>query len=67
MTESKINKTFSAADVKHGLSLFSKAEIRAVEKLITQQDDKFLISVRRRIGLRLLSLRRLLGSFGFIV
>jgi len=39
----KINKIFSASDVKHGLSLFKPEEIEYVENLITEQDGKFYI------------------------
>jgi type I restriction enzyme M protein len=40
---SKIAQIFSASDVKHGLSLFTDREIRAVEDLIIERDGKFLI------------------------
>jgi len=40
---SKITQIFSASDVKHGLSLFTDREIRAVESLITERDGKFYI------------------------
>lgn len=43
MAESKINKIFSGPDVKHGLSLFTENEIKAIEKLIIEQEGKFLI------------------------
>jgi type I restriction enzyme M protein len=39
----KITQIFSASDVKHGLSLFTEKEIRAVEGLIIEQDRKFYI------------------------
>ena len=39
----KIQKIFSAPDVKHGLSLFSTEEINAIKKLIIEQDGRFLI------------------------
>lgn len=39
----KIQKIFSAPDVKHGLSLFSAEEINAVERLITEHEEKFSI------------------------
>ncbi|MGC8616992.1 MAG: hypothetical protein ACP5LU_08140 [Desulfurella sp.] len=35
-----INKIFSASDVKHGISLFTDREIRAVEGLIIERDGK---------------------------
>ncbi|MGC8754856.1 MAG: hypothetical protein ACP5QJ_07580, partial [Thermosulfidibacteraceae bacterium] len=40
---SKITQIFSASDVKHGLSLFTDREIRAVEGLIIERDGKFYI------------------------
>ncbi|MGB9665523.1 MAG: hypothetical protein ACPL25_11495, partial [Ignavibacteria bacterium] len=40
---SKVFQTFSASDVKHGLSLFTNEEIKAVEGLIIEQDKKFHI------------------------
>ena len=40
---SKIIQIFSASDVKHGLSLFTSEEIRAVEDLMIEQDGKFYI------------------------
>jgi len=40
---SKIEKIFSAPDVKHGLSLFRKDEIDAIEKLIIEHDGKYFI------------------------
>jgi len=40
---SKTTQIFSASDIKHGLSLFTDREIRAVEGLITEQDGKFYI------------------------
>jgi type I restriction enzyme M protein len=40
---SKIKQIFSASDVKHGLSLFTDREIRAVEDLIIERDGKFHI------------------------
>lgn len=43
MAESKINKIFTGPDVKHGLSLFTENEIKTVEKLIIEQDGKYLI------------------------
>jgi len=39
----KIQKMFSAADVKHGLSLFKDEEIEAIEKLIVEQNERFYI------------------------
>ncbi|MGC9101251.1 MAG: type I restriction enzyme HsdR N-terminal domain-containing protein [Caldisericum sp.] len=46
MTEhsfSKIMQIFSSPDVKHGLSLFTDKEIRAIEELITEQNGKYYI------------------------
>jgi len=40
---SKISRIFSGPDVKHGLSLFTESEIKAIEKLIIEQEGKFLI------------------------
>jgi len=40
---SKIAQIFSDSDVKHGLSLFTDREIRAVENLIIERDGKFHI------------------------
>lgn len=39
----KIRQIFSASDVRHGLSLFTKEEIEVVESMITEQDGKFYI------------------------
>jgi type I restriction enzyme M protein len=39
----KIIQIFSASDVKHGVSLFTNEEIRAIEKLIIEKDGKFYI------------------------
>ena len=40
---SKITQIFSASDVKHGISLFTDKEIRAVEGLIIEKEGKFHI------------------------
>ena len=40
---SKIKQIFSASDVKHGLSLFTDRDIKAVESLIIELDAKFHI------------------------
>ena len=40
-TESKIQKIFSAPDIKHGISLFSPSEINAIERLMIEQDGKY--------------------------
>jgi len=42
-TASKIQQIFSAPDVKHGLSLFTKDEIDTVERLITERDGRYFI------------------------
>jgi len=39
----KIATIFSSSDVKHGLSLFTNTEIRAVEDMIIERDGKFHI------------------------
>lgn len=41
--DSKIQKIFSAQDVKHGLSLFNVDEINAIERLIIEHDGKYFI------------------------
>lgn len=43
MAKSKINRIFSAPDVKYGLSLFTEAEIKVVEKLTIEQNGRFSI------------------------
>jgi type I restriction enzyme M protein len=40
---SKITRIFSASDVKHGLSLFTDREIKAVEAMTIERDGKFHI------------------------
>ncbi len=40
---SKITQIFSALDVKHGISLFTEEEVKAVEDLIVERDGKFYI------------------------
>jgi len=42
-TALKINQIFSISDVKHGISLFSNREVRAVENFIIERDEKFYI------------------------
>jgi len=39
----KIQKIFSAPEVKHGLSLFTSKELKVIENLIIEKDEKFLI------------------------
>jgi type I restriction enzyme M protein len=43
MNNSKINKIFSSSDVKHGISLFTTDEIKAIEQLITEKDGRYYI------------------------
>jgi type I restriction enzyme M protein len=43
MNNSKINKIFSSSDVKHGISLFTADEIKAIENLIIEKDGKYYI------------------------
>jgi type I restriction enzyme M protein len=50
---SKIKQIFSASDVKHGLSLFTEEEIRAVEDLIIEQDGKFYIKCQIKDKLKI--------------
>jgi len=47
-TTSTINKIFSASDVKHGISLFTKKEIKAIENMITEEHGKFYIKCQIR-------------------
>lgn len=70
----KIQKIFSAPDVKHGLSLFSAKEIRAVEKLITEQDGRLFIKCQIKDRLKVakpeeivrqLWIYRLLTEYGY--
>ncbi len=41
--DSKIGQVFSASDMKHGLSLFTSEEIKAIERMIIDQNGKFYI------------------------
>lgn len=50
---SKIAQIFSASDVKHGLSLFTNREIRAVEDMIIERDGKFYIKCQIKDKYRL--------------
>jgi len=43
MNNSKINKIFSSSDVKHGISLFTTNEIKAIEQLITEKEGRYYI------------------------
>jgi len=72
--ESKIQKIFSAPDVKHGLSLFTRDEIDAIEKLIIDQNGKYFIKCqikdRYKIAkpeeiVRQLWIYRLLTEYGY--
>jgi len=71
---SKIQKIFSAPDVKHGLSLFTREEINAIERLIIEQDGKYLIKCqikdRYKVAkpeeiVRQLWIYRLLTEYGY--
>ncbi len=71
---SKIAQIFSASDVKHGLSLFTEEEIRAVEGLIIERDGKFYIKCqikdKYRVAkpeevVRQLWIYRLLTEYGY--
>jgi len=70
----KINQIFSSSDVKHGLSLFTDREIRAVEDLIIERNGKFHIKCqikdRYKIAkpeeiVRQLWIYRLLNEYGY--
>ena len=41
--KSNLQKIFSAPDVKHGLALFNSDEIKAIERLIIEQEGKYFI------------------------
>jgi type I restriction enzyme M protein len=73
-SNSKINQIFSSLDIKHGLSLFSAREIRAIEGLIIESEGKFQIKCqikdRYRIAtpeeiVRQLWLFRLLNEYNY--
>lgn len=73
-TNSKVQKIFSASDVKHGLSLFSSEEINAVEQLIEERDGKYFIKCQIRDKykiakpeevVRQLWIYRLLNEYGY--
>lgn len=72
--DSKILKIFSAPDVKHGLSLFSREEIDALEELILERDGKYYIKCqvkdKQKVAkpeevVRQLWIYRLLTEYGF--
>lgn len=73
-SHSKIEQIFSASDVKHGLSLFTNQEIKAIEDMIIQQDGKFYIKCqikdKYKIAkpeeiVRQLWIYRLLNEYGY--
>lgn len=70
----KIHKIFSEPDVKHGLSLFNAQEINYVEKLIIEQEGKFVIKcqIKERYKVakpeeivRQLWIHRILTEYGY--
>jgi type I restriction enzyme M protein len=73
-SELKIQKIFSASDVKHGISLFTQDEITAIENMITEQDGKYFIKCqikeRTKVAkpeevVRQLWIYRLLTEYGY--
>jgi len=48
----KINKIFSASDVKHGISLFTANEISVVENMIKETEGKFYIKCQIKDNLK---------------
>ena len=71
---SKIQRIFSASDVKHGVSLFTQEEINAVENMITEENGEFYIhcQIRERNKkakpeeiVRQLWIYRLLTEYGY--
>lgn len=73
-SELKIQKIFSASDVKHGLSLFNTNEINAIEGLVIEQDGKYSIKCqikdRYKVAkpeevVRQLWIYRLLTEYGY--
>jgi len=48
----KINKIFSASDVKHGISLFTTNEISDVENMIKETEGKFYIKCQIKDNLK---------------
>jgi type I restriction enzyme M protein len=70
----KIQKIFSATDVKYGLSLFTNEEIKAIEELIVEQNGSFHIKCQIKDKYRLakpeeivrqLWIYRLLTEYGY--
>lgn len=73
-TKLKIQKIFSASDVKHGISLFSQDEINAVEDMIIEQDERYFIKCQIKDKLKVakpeevvrqLWIYRLLTEYGY--
>jgi type I restriction enzyme M protein len=44
----KIQGIFSASEVKHGISLFTAEELRAVEDLVTEKEGRLLIRCQKK-------------------
>ncbi len=44
----KMTQIFSASDVKHGVSLFTNAEISAVDEMIIEQDGRYSIRCQKK-------------------
>lgn len=70
----KIQKIFSSPDVKHGLSLFSNDELKAIEDLMTEKEGRYLIKCQIKDKLktakpeeivRQLWIRRLLLEYSY--
>ncbi|MCD6493744.1 MAG: type I restriction enzyme HsdR N-terminal domain-containing protein [Archaeoglobaceae archaeon] len=71
---SKIQKIFSASDVKHGISLFTPEEINAIENMIIEENGEYYITCqikgRRKKAkpeeiVRQLWIYRLLTEYGY--
>jgi type I restriction enzyme M protein len=74
VSNQKIQKIFSAPEVKHGLSLFTNNELKAIESLIVEKDGKFFIKcqIKNKYKLakpeevvRQLWIYRLLTEYGY--
>ena len=70
----KIQKIFSAPEVKHGLSLFTDDELKAIESLIIEKEGKYFIKCQIKNKLRVakpeevvrqLWIYKLLTEFGY--
>jgi len=70
----KIREIFSASDVKYGINLFTLDEINAVEKMITEEDGRYLIKCQIKDKLKVakpeevvrqLWIYRLLTEYGY--